>query len=137
DDCLSKPLNRFELMARIRTVLRRHVSHTQDAPAHILQIGDLTIDLEGYQISRQSRPVQLPRREFELLRFLVTHPDQTFSRQTLLDRVWGDDVYVTERTVDVHMRRLRLKIEKDISHPIYLVTVHGIGYKWRSVPETP
>jgi DNA-binding response OmpR family regulator len=92
-------------------------------------LGDLTIDLERHEARLGDRRLDLSPREFELLRFLAGHPGQAFSRQTLLDRVWGEDAYVVDRTVDVHIRWLREKIERNPSAPQRLLTVRGVGYK--------
>lgn len=129
DDYVTKPFSMRELMARVKSVLRRSAPQ-ETATGRQLQIGDLRIDLERYEVRLGERVVALSPKEFELLRFLAAHPGRVFSRQVLLDRVWGTDAYVEERTVDVHIRWLREKLEADPSHPRLLLTVRGVGYKF-------
>lgn len=130
DDYVTKPFSMRELMARIRSVLRR--ASSPSAPAGpILKAGDLVLDVNQYEARLGDNPLNLSPKEFELLRFLMEHPGQVFSRQTLLDRVWGEDKYIEERTVDVHIHWLREKIEPDPRKPKYLLTVRGVGYKFR------
>ena len=128
DDYVTKPFNMRELMARVKGVLRR--SAPQEATEQPVHSGNLTIDPNRFEVRVGTRPVALSPKEFELLRFLATHPGQVFSRQVLLDRVWGAEAYVEERTVDVHIRWLREKVEDDPSQPKRLLTVRGIGYKF-------
>lgn len=129
DDYVTKPFNMRELLARVKSVLRR--STPQDgAEASCLRLGNLTIDPARYEVRVGSKVILLSPKEFELLRFLATHPGQVFSRQVLLDRVWGAESYVEERTVDVHIRWLREKIEDKSSQPHRLLTVRGVGYKY-------
>jgi phosphate regulon transcriptional regulator PhoB len=129
DDYVTKPFNMRELMARVKSVLRRSASGDSPAPGP-LQSGSLTLDPARYEVRLDERPLTLSPKEFELLRFLMTHPGQVFSRQVLLDRVWGAEAYVEERTVDVHIRWLREKIETNPSQPNRLLTVRGVGYKF-------
>ena len=130
DDYVTKPFNMRELMARVKSVLRR--TSTQETLAQaMVRSGNLTIDPNRYEVRLEERPVTLSPKEFELLRFLVTYPGQVFSRQILLDRVWGAEAYVAERTVDVHVRWLREKIEINPSQPVCLLTVRGVGYKFK------
>ena len=128
DDYVTKPFNMRELMARVKGVLRR--ASPQELLEQSVQSGNLTIDPNRFEVRIGTRPVALSPKEFELLRFLATHPGQVFSRQVLLDRVWGAEAYVEERTVDVHIRWLREKVEEDPSQPRRLLTVRGIGYKF-------
>jgi two-component system alkaline phosphatase synthesis response regulator PhoP len=130
DDYITKPFSTRELMARVKAVLRRNVS--QEPPAEVVEVGNLVIDPQRYEILVNGVRVDFSPKEFELLRFLATHPGQVFTRQALLDRVWGTDAYVEDRTVDVHIRWLREKIEANPSHPERLLTVRGVGYKYRS-----
>ncbi|MEJ5252001.1 MAG: response regulator transcription factor [Chthonomonadetes bacterium] len=130
DDYITKPFSMRELMARIRSVMRR--ASASSAPAGpVLKAGDLTVDVNQYEARLGDRLLNLSPKEFELLRFLMEHPGQVFSRQTLLDRVWGEDKYIEERTVDVHIHWLREKIEPNPRKPKYLLTVRGVGYKFR------
>lgn len=129
DDYVTKPFSMRELMARVKTILRRSTPSDLNGPEAI-SAGGLCIDSVRHEVTVAGRSVDLTPREFDLLRFLAAHPDQVFSRQTLLDRVWGADAYVVDRTVDVHVRWLREKIEDDPSHPRRLLTVRGVGYKF-------
>lgn len=129
DDYVTKPFNMRELMARVKSVLRR--STNEETPANQpMQSGNLTIDPNRYEVRLSDQPITLSPKEFELLRFLMAHPGQVFSRHVLLDRVWGAEAYVEERTVDVHIRWLREKLETNPSQPIRLLTVRGVGYKF-------
>lgn len=132
DDYVTKPFSMRELMARVKTVLRRTENAASPPSAEKIVSGDLTIDAEKHQVVVRGKTVELSLKEFELLRFLAMHPGRAFSRQTLLDRVWGADAYVGDRTVDVHIRWLREKIEQDASAPQRLITVRGVGYKFQS-----
>ncbi|MGQ9881074.1 MAG: response regulator [Armatimonadota bacterium] len=130
DDYVTKPFSMRELMARIRSVLRR--ASSPSAPAGpVLKAGVLVLDVNQYEARLGDTLLNLSPKEFELLRFLMEHPGQVFSRQNLLDRVWGEDKYIEERTVDVHIHWLREKIEPDPRKPKYLLTVRGVGYKFR------
>jgi DNA-binding response OmpR family regulator len=128
DDYVTKPFSPRELVARIRTVLRR--SNAQPAQADRLEFGDLVIDGSSRQVHRGESPVALTGREFDLLWFLASHPRHAFSRDQLMDRVWGYHAAVDTGTVTVHVRRLREKIESDPSRPTRLRTVWGIGYRF-------
>lgn len=132
DDYIVKPFSMRELIARVKTILRRAGNPFESSGARTIQDGILSIDPSRFECSVGEKRVDLSPKEFDLLRFLVTHPDQVFSRQSLLDRVWGADAYVEDRTVDVHVRWLREKIEDNPSRPERIVTVRGIGYKYRS-----
>jgi phosphate regulon transcriptional regulator PhoB len=135
DDYVTKPFSMRELMARVKSVLRRTTAQEKAAALERVEIGELRIDPERHEVTVRGKPVTLTPREFELLRFLASHPGQVFTRQVLLDRVWGADAYVEERTVDVHIRWLREKIEANPSHPEMLLTVRGVGYKFRAKRE--
>jgi phosphate regulon transcriptional regulator PhoB len=131
DDYITKPFSIRELMARVKAVLRR--TQTEDVPGNgVVRVGHVTIDPIRYEVTVGDRRVDLSPKEFDLLRFLATHAGQVFSRQALLDRVWGPDAYVEDRTVDVHIRWLREKVETVPSKPDRLLTVRGVGYKFRS-----
>lgn len=131
DDYVTKPFSMRELMARVKSVLRRSLPQ-ETVVKEPLHSGNLIVDPDRYEVRLGSEPLALSPKEFELLRFLVTHRGQVFSRQVLLDRVWGAEAYVEERTVDVHIRWLREKIEKDPSQPKRLLTVRGVGYKFHA-----
>ena len=127
DDFVAKPFKAKELIARIRTRLRR-AGH-DDTPA-VLEIGDLVIDVDGHSVRRGVTMIQLTPLEFDLLHALARRPQQVFSRQILLEQVWGyHGAGADSRLVNVHVQRLRAKIEADPEHPQIVVTVRGIGYK--------
>lgn len=133
DDYIVKPFSVRELLARIRAVFRRMQLGTvvkEEKPKKIIA-KDLEIDIDKYEVKVKSKKVSLTPLEFDLLRFLAENEGKVFSRDILLDRLWGYDYFGDTRTVDVHIRRLRTKIEEDPSNPRYVVTVRGKGYKFR------
>jgi two-component system alkaline phosphatase synthesis response regulator PhoP len=130
DDYLAKPFSPRELVARVRAILRRANGAGQSETLPAYQKGGLKIDFATYEVSVQSKPIKLTLKEFELLKFLVQNPNRVLNRDQLLDRVWGGDTFVTPRTVDVHIRRLRKAIEKDDSNPQWILTLRGVGYKF-------
>ncbi|MGE5551190.1 MAG: response regulator transcription factor [Bacteroidota bacterium] len=129
DDYVTKPFSLRELVARVHSVLRRTGPGTGSQPS--LQIEHLRIDLSGRELSVAGKTVELSAKEFDLLRVLVQHRGQVLSREQLLDLVWGCDFYGDPRTVDVHIRWLREKIELDPADPGLILTVRGSGYKFR------
>jgi len=130
DDYVVKPFSPRELVARVRAVLRRVESAKQSDHPPVYDKGGLKIDFTTYEVFVRGRSVKLTLKEFELLRFLVQNPNRVLSRDQLLDRVWGGETFVTPRTVDVHIRRLRKAIEKDDSKPEWILTLRGVGYKF-------
>jgi phosphate regulon transcriptional regulator PhoB len=130
DDYVTKPFSMRELMARIKSVMRRTKTPASVA-GNVLKADELSLDVDRHEVRLGDTPLSLSPKEFDLLRFLMEHPGQVFSRQTLLDRVWGEERYIEERTVDVHIHWLREKIESDPRKPKYLLTVRGVGYKFR------
>lgn len=135
DDYITKPFSTRELVARTKAVLRRAekarealVSGAVTEEGNILKIKDMLIDKEKYIVSVGGRQIKLSATEFKLLLYLAERPNKIYSRDRLLDTVWGNDVYVEPRTVDVHIRRLRTKIEKDPNNPKYIKTMRGVGY---------
>src|SRR5215472_2165579 len=130
DDYVVKPFSPRELVARIRAVLRRSQAQGAAATGPAYERGRLRIDMGTYEVFVDGRQRQLCLREFELLRFFVEHPMRVYSREQLLDLVWGRDVYVEPRTVDVHVRRLRRQIERDDSKPELILTVRSVGYRF-------
>ncbi len=130
DDYVVKPFSPRELVARVRAVLRRSQAHGATASGPVYERGRLRIDMGTYEVLVDGRPRQLCLREFELLRFFVEHPMRVYSREQLLDLVWGRDVFVEPRTVDVHVRRLRRQIERDDSKPELILTVRSVGYRF-------
>ncbi len=133
DDYITKPFHVRELIARIRAVLRRMERKPDDDLPESFDFRGLHIDFKSYQVSVDGRPVDLSSREFKLLQFFIGHPGRVYSRDQLLDRVWGDESFVEPRTVDVHISRLRGAIEPDKEAPRYILTVRGIGYKFADV----
>ena len=126
DDYVAKPFKAKELVARIRTRLRRT---PEEADLETLRIGDLTISVDGHSVKRNGVPIQLTPLEFDLLLALARRPWQVFSREVLLEEVWGYRHAADTRLVNVHVQRLRSKIERDPERPEIVVTVRGIGYK--------
>jgi phosphate regulon transcriptional regulator PhoB len=130
DDYITKPFSVKELMARVKAVLRRADVREQPEKAETFEFKGLRIDLKSYEVTVNGRKVTLSPTEFKLLRFLSQNPGRVYSRDQILDRVWGDESFVEPRTVDVHVRRLRAQIEQDENSPNYIVTVRGVGYKF-------
>ena len=132
DDYITKPYSARELTARIKANLRRSAldipvpAKTDDV--NTINSGDLTINIERYEVSKNGTVIDITLREFELLKFLAMQPDKIFSREKLLENVWGYEYYGDVRTVDVTVRRLREKIEDDPSMPKYIITKRGVGY---------
>ena len=125
DDYITKPFSPKELMARIKAVLRRRAPQLTD---DLIEIGDLSLDPAAHRVNGAGRQLALGPTEFKLLHFFMTHPERVYSRMQLLDQVWGDHVFVEERTVDVHIRRLRQALEPT-GHDGLIETVRGAGYR--------
>ena len=131
DDYVVKPFSPQELVSRVRAVLRRaDKSSTRGEGERPLAFGDLTIDPVTRIVARGGREIQLTAKEFDMLYHLVQHPRQVFTREQLLERIWGGSEYIDPGTVTVHVRRLREKIEDDPSHPARLITMWSVGYKF-------
>jgi DNA-binding response OmpR family regulator len=130
DDYMTKPFSVRELLARVRALLRRVEMEREVAPLDVVELADLRLDLRGRQATKGDSDLALKPKEFDLLVFLAGHPRQVFSREQLLDEVWGFDFAGVSRTVDVHVRWLRQKIEDEPSRPVHLLTVRGSGYKF-------
>jgi two-component system response regulator VicR len=133
DDYITKPFGMRELVARIKANIRRNdlLTSLQDAPANIQDFGNLSIDMNRYEVRKNEIPLELTLREFELLKYLAERENRVFSREQLLEEVWGYEYYGDIRTVDVTVRRLREKLEDDSSNPGYIMTKRGIGYYFR------
>lgn len=127
DDYVTKPFNLGELAARVRAVLRRSSGEAVKEP---IERGNLKIDPRSHEATVDTRTLDLSPKEFALLYFLAKNSGQVFSREVLLDRVWGRDAFVSARTVDVHIRWLRKHIEENAEEPTRLMTVRGVGYKF-------
>ena len=130
DDYVTKPFSPRELTARVRTVLRRASGARQQVES--LEFGDVVVDGASRIVTKAGAPVTLTAREFDLLWFLASHPGHVFSRDQLMDRVWGHAVAVDTGTVTVHIRRLREKVETQPAQPVHLQTVWGVGYRFDS-----
>jgi len=132
DDYVTKPYRIRELVARMRAVLRRAAG--SDAPNHegTLEVGDVCLDSDRHEVTLRGSPVRMPLREFEVLELLMTNAGRVVTRDTLIDRVWGGDYVGDTKTLDVHIKRLRSKIEPDPSAPKHLLTVRGLGYKFEA-----
>ena len=128
DDYVTKPFSQRELVARIRAVLRR--GRAEELVPDVLESGDVRMDVERHEVAVRDEPVRLALKEFELLELLLRNSGRVMSREQLIDRVWGSDYVGDTKTLDVHVKRLRAKIELDPSHPTALVTVRGLGYKF-------
>jgi two-component system alkaline phosphatase synthesis response regulator PhoP len=122
DDYITKPIKPRALLSRIAALFRRE---SKKAGSNVINAGDLTIDRDSYTVKVKGREIHLPKKEFELLFFLAQNPNRVFSREDLLENIWGSDVYVLARTVDVHIRKVREKIGED-----YIITIKGVGYKF-------
>jgi len=128
DDYVTKPFSIRELMARVRTVLRR--AEPPAEPPTECQFGDVIVDLRGTEVRRAGKRVELSVKEFSLLAYLIAHAGETLTRDRLLNDVWGYQNYPTTRTIDTHVAHLRQKLEVRPEEPQFIVTVHGIGYKF-------
>ncbi len=129
DDYVTKPFGMAELGARIRAVLRRYAKAAASTP-DVLRGGDITLDREQHTVTVAGQRVDLTRSEFDLLAVLMSSPGRTFSRMDLIEALRGDVTQGVERTIDVHIRNLRTKIEPDPRHPRYIETVYGVGYRF-------
>jgi DNA-binding response OmpR family regulator len=127
DDYMVKPFNLSELAARVKAILRRA---TGEPVKEVIERGNLKIDPRSHEAWIDDKPLNLSPKEFALVYFLARNAGQVFSREALLDRVWGRDAFVSARTVDVHIRWLRTRIEQDAQNPVRLITVRGVGYKF-------
>jgi two-component system response regulator RegX3 len=130
DDYVTKPYSPRELVARIRAVLRRNATEVVEAAAPTLSAGPVRMDVERHVVSVGGETVPLPLKEFELLELLLRNAGRVLTRGQLIDRVWGADYVGDTKTLDVHVKRLRSKIEPEPSAPRYLITVRGLGYKF-------
>lgn len=129
DDYITKPFSQRELMARVKANLRRtSMEDGEGGRGNIVRSGNLVIDVDRYEVKRDGGIIELTLREFELVKFLAMHPGQIFSRENLLEKVWGYEYYGDVRTVDVTIRRVREKLERDPSNCEYIMTKRGVGY---------
>lgn len=135
DDYIEKPFSMIELSARLKAIIRRATQYasveTKVAPKHnILSMGDLRIDFDNFAVFKHEEPIKLTSKEFEILRLFAAHPNRVFTKAQIYAKVWNDDYYGDENVINVHMSRLRDKIEDNPSEPRYIKTLWGIGYKW-------
>jgi two-component system response regulator RegX3 len=131
DDYVTKPYRMRELVARMRAVLRRRATDSAAVlDGDVLEVGDVSLDPERHEVVIRGQVVQLPLKEFELLELLLANAGRVLSRDTLIDRVWGMDYVGDTKTLDVHVKRLRAKVEEDPSSPSRIVTIRGLGYKF-------
>jgi two-component system response regulator RegX3 len=132
DDYVTKPYRVRELVARIRAVLRRANADLLDVADEVVVAGDVRLDRERHEVTVRGQVVDLPLREFEVLDLLMTNAGRVVTRDTLIDRVWGSDYVGDTKTLDVHIRRLRSRIEDDPSNPDHIVTIRGLGYRFEA-----
>ncbi|GAA1837849.1 response regulator transcription factor [Agromyces salentinus] len=131
DDYVTKPYSTRELLARIRAVLRRRID-AEDFDDALLEGGRVRMDVDRHTVEVDGEPVPMPLKEFELLELLMRNPGRVLTRGQLIDRVWGSDYFGDTKTLDVHIKRIRSKIEKQPSEPVQLVTVRGLGYRFEA-----
>jgi two-component system, OmpR family, response regulator RegX3 len=131
DDYVTKPYSARELLARIKAVLRRH-EPTEELLIPVLEAGPVRMDVDRHVVTVDGEPVSLPLKEFELLEMLLRNAGRVLTRTQLIDRVWGSDYVGDTKTLDVHVKRLRAKLEPDPGNPAHLVTVRGVGYKFEA-----
>jgi len=132
DDYVTKPFRLRELIARVRAALRRvPVGHESGgAPHDVLEIGDVRLDVARHEVAVRGDLVALPLKEFELLELLLANAGRVLTRDVLIDRIWGPNYFGDTKTLDVHVKRLRTKVEEDPGHPTHIVTVRGVGYRF-------
>jgi two-component system response regulator RegX3 len=131
DDYVTKPYSSRELLARIRAVLRRRVE-LLDSSDSVLEAGPVRMDVERHSVAVDGKEVSMPLKEFELLEFLLRNAGRVLTRGQLIDRIWGSDYFGDTKTLDVHIKRTRSRIEADPSNPAMLVTVRGLGYRFEA-----
>jgi two-component system, OmpR family, response regulator VicR len=135
DDYLSKPFSMLELVARVKAVLRRAYRNLGTLGRTRVKVGSVLINFNTFEVFKDDRLLDLTAKEFEILKLLVTNPDQTFSKQNIYRRIWGEEYYFNDNVINVHIRRLREKIEDTPSQPKVVVTKWGFGYRLGLTPE--
>ena len=133
DDYITKPFSPSELLARVDSLYRRVELHNAKvAASDVIRQGEFVLDLRRRTLQKGGQNLELTQVEFQMMEYFFMNPGVPLSREAILDKVWGDDYFGEEKIVDVNMRRLRMKIEPDASHPVHLMTVWGMGYKWEA-----
>ena len=130
DDYIVKPYSKAELVARIKAVLRRQGGEATTEVSGVITAGPISIDIDRHLVMINGAATSLPLKEFELLEFLLRNKGRVLTRTQLIDRVWGSDYFGDTKTLDVHIKRLRAKIENDPANPVYIQTIRGLGYKF-------
>jgi two-component system response regulator RegX3 len=131
DDYVTKPFSSRELLARVKAVLRRH-GEVEDLLPTTVEEGPVRIDLDRHVVSVRGEQITMPLKEFDLLEFLVRNAGRVMTRNQLIDRIWGADYVGDTKTLDVHIKRLRAKVEVDPANPVHLLTVRGLGYRYQA-----
>jgi len=137
DDYITKPFSTFELHARVKALLRRSEIRDQQAAATTIQVGPFELDPSKYEFTKDGKPVQLTTIEFALMKMLMQHAGHVLKRDDILRSIWGDEVYVTSRTVDTHIANLRRKIEDDPDQSYWITGIRGVGYKFNTYGSSP
>lgn len=132
DDYVVKPYSTRELLARIKAVLRRGVAPDSNESQSVLEAGPVRLDTERHAVTVNGEPVTLPLKEFELLEYLMDNTNRVLTRGQIIDRVWGSNYYGDTKTLDVHVKRIRSKIEADPANPKFIITIRGLGYKFEA-----
>lgn len=132
DDYVVKPYSTRELLARIKAVLRRGAVPDSNETRSVLEAGPVRLDTERHAVTVNGQPVTLPLKEFELLEYLMDNTNRVLTRGQIIDRVWGSNYYGDTKTLDVHVKRIRSKIEPDPANPKFIMTVRGLGYKFEA-----
>jgi DNA-binding response OmpR family regulator len=128
DDYVTKPIGTRELVARVRAILRR--AKAGSAPAEKSRFGEVEVDFKSHEVFRAGEKIHLTALEFKLLEFFIRHKGEVVTRDQILDQAWGDEIIVARRTIDPHIAHLRKKIETDSAHPVHILSVRGVGYKF-------
>lgn len=128
DDYVTKPIGSRELVARVKAILRR--ARKEDDPGDVFKFGDVEVDFKSHEVFKRGKELHLTALEFKLLKFFVKHRGEVLTRDQILDEAWGDEVIVAHRTIDPHIVHLRKKIEDDPAHPVYILGVRGVGYRF-------
>ncbi len=132
DDYVTKPFNVRELVARVRAVLRRYTAEEEEYAGKMLERGNIAIDMERHEVRVDDRVIEMPPMEFRLLELFLKNPGKALAREYLIAKAWGGDFYGQTKTLDVHIRRLREKVEADPANPVHIKTVRGVGYRFDS-----